>query len=38
MFRSGDRANSLNGMMGDIAKRMTDEDIRIISSYVAGLH
>lgn len=37
-FRSGDRANSLNGMMGDIAKRMTDEDIKLISSYVAGLH
>jgi cytochrome c553 len=37
-FRSGERNNSLNGMMGDIAKRMTDEDIRIISSYVAGLH
>lgn len=37
-FRSGDRANSLNGMMGDIAKRMTDKDIEAISSYVAGLH
>ncbi|MFT5838245.1 MAG: cytochrome c553 [Flavobacteriales bacterium] len=37
-FRSGDRANSLNGMMADIAKRMTDEDIEVISSYVAGLH
>ncbi|MGS2720948.1 c-type cytochrome [Paraglaciecola aestuariivivens] len=37
-FRSGDRANSINGMMADIAKRMTDEDIEAISSYVAGLH
>ena len=37
-FRSGDRANSLNGMMADIAKRMTDEDIKVISNYVAGLH
>jgi cytochrome c553 len=37
-FRSGDRANSLNGMMGDIAKKMTDEDIRVISGYLAGLH
>lgn len=37
-FRSGDRANSLNGMMADIAKRMTDEDIEVIASYVAGLH
>lgn len=37
-FRSGERANSLNGMMADIAKRMTDQDIEVISSYVAGLH
>lgn len=37
-FRSGERTNSLNGMMADIAKRMTDEDIQVISSYVAGLH
>jgi cytochrome c553 len=37
-FRSGERANSLNGMMADIAKRMTDEDIKLISDYVAGLH
>lgn len=37
-FRSGERANSLNGMMADIAKRMTDKDIDIISAYVAGLH
>ncbi len=37
-FRSGDRANSLNGMMADIAKKMSDEDIEVISNYVAGLH
>ena len=37
-FRSGERANSINGMMADIAKRMTDKDIEVISSYVAGLH
>ncbi|MFQ3189145.1 MAG: cytochrome c553 [Paraglaciecola sp.] len=37
-FRSGERHNSLNGMMGDIAKRMTDDDIKVISNYVAGLH
>lgn len=37
-FRSGERANSLNGMMADIAKRMSDKDIEVISSYVAGLH
>lgn len=37
-FRSGDRANSLNGMMEDIAKKMTDKDIEVLSNYVAGLH
>lgn len=37
-FRSGDRNNSLNGMMADIAKKMTDDEIDTISSYVAGLH
>ena len=37
-FRSGQRANSVNGMMGDIAKRLTDEDIEILSAYLAGLH
>ena len=37
-FRSGDRANDLNGMMRDIAKKLTDDDIDILSKYVAGLH
>lgn len=37
-FRSGQRANDLNGMMRDIAKKLTDEDIRILSAYMAGLH
>lgn len=37
-FRSGQRANDPNGMMGDIAKKLTDEDIRILSLYVSGLH
>jgi cytochrome c553 len=37
-FRSGDRANSLNGMMEDIAKKMTDNDIDVLAKYVAGLH
>lgn len=37
-FRSGDRANDLNGMMRDIAKRLTDEDIEILSKYLGGLH
>jgi cytochrome c553 len=37
-FRSGARANSMNGMMGDIAKKLTDEDIKILSQYLGGLH
>jgi cytochrome c553 len=37
-FRSGQRANSLNGMMADIAKRLSDSDIEILSAYLAGLH
>lgn len=38
MFRSGDRNNDLNGMMRDIAKKLTDEDIEILSQYLAGLY
>ncbi|WP_100657534.1 c-type cytochrome [Alteromonas flava] len=38
MFRSGQRANDLNGMMRDIAKKLTDEDIELLSNYVSGLH
>jgi len=37
-FRSGQRSNSLNGMMADIAKRLTDKDIEILAAYLAGLH
>lgn len=37
-FKSGDRANDLNGMMRDIAKKLTDEDIDILSKYLGGLH
>ena len=37
-FRSGQRANDLNGMMRDIAKRLTDEDIEVLSKYLGGLH
>lgn len=37
-FRNGQRANSANGMMGDIAKRLTDGDIEILSQYLSGLH
>lgn len=37
-FRSGDRANDMNGMMGDIAVKLTDKDIEILSKYISGLH
>lgn len=37
-FRSGARSDDPNGIMRDIAKRMTDEEIQAVSSYVAGLH
>lgn len=37
-FRNGQRANDMNGMMGDIAKKLTDKDIEILSKYMAGLH
>lgn len=36
-FRSGERANDLNGMMGDIAKKMTDAEIEAVSQYIQGL-
>ncbi len=38
LFKSEDRANDLNGMMRDIAKKMTDEDIEVLSKYLGGLH
>ena len=38
MFKKGDRNNDLNGMMRDIAKKLTDEDIEILSKYLGGLH
>lgn len=37
-FRSGDRANDMNKMMRDIAAKLTDKDIEILSKYMAGLH
>ncbi|EHN71453.1 c-type cytochrome [Aliivibrio fischeri] len=37
-FRSADRANDMNAMMRDIAKKLTDEDIDTLSKYVGGLH
>ncbi len=37
-FRSGQRANDPNGMMRDIAKRLTDSDIDTLAKYLGGLH
>lgn len=37
LFRSGERDNDPNGMMRDIATKLTDQDIEILSQYVAGL-
>lgn len=37
-FRSGERVNDLNGMMQDIAKKLTDDDIEMLSKYLGGLH
>ncbi len=37
-FREGSRENDMNAMMRDIAKKMTDEDIEVLSKYVGGLH
>jgi len=36
-FRSGERANDMNQMMRDVAKRMSDTDIEKVSGYIAGL-
>ncbi len=37
-FRNETRVNDLNGMMVDIAKKLTDDDIEVLSKYVGGLH
>ncbi|WP_319535914.1 c-type cytochrome [uncultured Vibrio sp.] len=37
-FRDASRGNDMNAMMRDIAKKMTDEDIEVLSQYVGGLH
>ncbi|MDX1706590.1 c-type cytochrome [Pseudidiomarina sp.] len=38
MFRSGERANDPNGMMRDVAAKLTDKDIEMLSSYLEGLY
>lgn len=37
-FRSGKRSNDMNGMMRDIASKMSDPEIKAVSSYISGLH
>ncbi|CCQ12655.1 Cytochrome c4 [Pseudoalteromonas luteoviolacea B = ATCC 29581] len=37
-FRDGTRANDMNGMMRDVAKKLTDKDIEVLSKYLGGLH
>jgi cytochrome c553 len=37
-FRAGTRANDMNGMMRDVAKKLTDDDIAALSKYLGGLH
>ena len=37
-FRDASRGNDMNAMMRDIAKKMTDDDIEVLSQYVGGLH
>ena len=37
-FRAGTRSNDMNGMMQDIAVKLTDKDIEILSKYMSGLH
>jgi cytochrome c553 len=36
-FRAGARANDPNGMMRDLASRMSDQEIAAVSQYVQGL-
>ncbi|WJG26107.1 c-type cytochrome [Vibrio furnissii] len=37
-FRDENRGNDMNAMMRDVAKKLTDADIEILSKYVGGLH
>lgn len=37
LFRSGARANDPNGMMRGVAARMSDEEIKAVAEYAAGL-
>jgi len=37
-FASGNRTNSPNNVMGDIASKMSDNDMEAVANYVLGLH
>lgn len=36
-FRDGSRANDFNGMMRNLAKNMTDQEIALVADYLAGM-
>jgi len=38
MFRASERSNDRNAMMRQIAQRMTEEEIKAVSEYMAGLY
>lgn len=37
-FRAGQRGNDMNEMMRDVASKLSDKDIEILSQYLAGLY
>ena len=37
-FRSGERSNDINGMMRDVARWMTRDEMLAVAEYIAGLH
>jgi len=37
-FRSGERKNDLNGMMRDVANKMTNDQMKAVAQVIAGLH
>ena len=37
-FRSGERSNDINGMMQDVARWMTRDEMLAVAEYIAGLY
>ncbi|GAB4393348.1 MAG: c-type cytochrome [Gammaproteobacteria bacterium] len=37
-YKDGSRSNDANGIMRDIAQRMTEQQIKAVASYLEGLH